>query len=243
MKLDLALVMPVYNEEACVADVVREWREMLSGLDLRFRLLVLNDGSRDGTAQALSVFAKDPHIEVINKPNSGHGPTVLLGYHRAVELAEWVFQCDSDDEMKAHYFPLLWEKRAHYDALFATRTGRTQHFDRRLISAFSRFTVRALFGPGIEDVNVPYRLIRADLLREIIAQIPDDTFAPNVIISGALARAHRPIYNHPVPHEGRKTGQVSITNWKLWRAAARSFARTITCRPTLGKTVNQESAR
>lgn len=231
--LELALVMPVYNEEECIADVVRSWRDALAAERINFRILVLNDGSRDGTAGALQVFADDPHVTVIDKPNSGHGPTILMGYRMAVDLADWVFQCDSDDEMKPDHFGDLWRAREDYDALFGARAGRHQGAVRKLISVVSRLTVRALFGSGVQDVNTPYRLIRAPILRHIVAQIPDDTFAPNVIISGTLARAHARICNLPVPHEQRATGSVSIVRWKLWKAAARSFWQTLRCRPRL----------
>jgi len=233
MSLELALVMPVYNEQACIAGVVRSWREMLDGMGIRYRMLVLDDGSTDGTGAVLDAFAAEDGVEVIHKPNSGHGPTILRGYRRAVCLADWVFQCDSDDEMKPEAFPALWAMREQYDALFGVRAGRKQGAARRLISACSRLTVRMLFGRGVEDVNTPYRLIRSRALAKIIERVPDDTFAPNVIVSGALCRAGAKIYNHPVPHECRSTGNVSIVKWKLWRAALTSFWQTLRCRPRI----------
>ncbi|MEJ7616264.1 MAG: glycosyltransferase family 2 protein [Pyrinomonadaceae bacterium] len=233
MTLDLAVVMPVYNEQECIAGVVEAWLTVLSELGIEYLIIVLNDGSQDETRKALSKFAEDRRVSVVNKTNSGHGPTVLLGYRQAVEMARWVFQCDSDDEMRPEHFPQLWEKRERYDALFGFRQGRQQNVGRRLISAFSRITVRLLFGNGVRDVNVPYRLMRADILRQIVVQIPDDTFAPNIIISGTMAGAGLRINNQLVPHEGRKTGTVSIMKWKLWRAAGKSLWQTIKCRPAI----------
>ena len=228
--LDVALVMPVCNEEACIADVVHSWHRLLSSLNVEFQMIVLNDGSRDGTREALSAFANEQRIRVVNKPNSGHGPTILMGYREAVDLAEWVFQCDSDDEMKADHFPELWRVRDRYDAVFGFRQGRHQNVARKVISACSRLTVHLLFGMAVTDVNTPYRLMRARSIREIIAALPDDSFAPNVIISGALASSGARICNCPVPHEGRRTGSVSIVKWKLWKAALKSFRQTLQCR-------------
>lgn len=233
MAHELVLVMPVYNEEECIADVVRSWRDQFARLGIDAHMLVLNDGSRDATAQALAVFDEDEVVEVIHKTNSGHGPTILVGYHRAVKLGEWVFQCDSDDEMKPDHFAALWERRGDYDALFGMRAGRDQNTGRRFISACSRLVVGVLFGQGVADVNTPYRLMRARLLERVIVQIPTDTFAPNVIISGAFARAGLRIYNHPVPHEHRRTGTVSIVKWKLWKSVLRAFWQTLWCRPSL----------
>ncbi len=230
---ELAVVMPVYNEEACIAEVVAKWLALLSSEGIDFRVFVLNDGSTDGTAQRLATLSDEPRLEVITKPNSGHGPTILQGYRRATAAAAWVFQCDSDDEMSPVHFPHLWRARHDYDALFGTRTGRIQSRGRRFISAVSRLTVRLVFGTGVDDVNTPYRLIRSPLLAEIIEQIPANTFAPNVIISGTLARHSARIHNRPVHHEHRRTGAVSIVKWKLWKSVARAFWQTLTCRPRL----------
>jgi len=229
----LALVMPVYNEEGCIGEVIRSWRDELSRLGIAFQMIVLNDGSNDATAERLEAFRDDDRIEIVNKPNSGHGPTILQGYRLAVKRAPWVFQTDSDNEMKPERFGELWERREEYDALFGRRQNRAQTFDRRFISAVSAWTVRVFFGSGVRDVNTPYRLMRSPLLARIIEQIPDDALTPNILISGALARAGLRILNHPVPHEGRKTGKASIVKWGLWKFAFRAFWQCLRCRPRL----------
>ena len=232
-RYQLALVMPVYNEEACIAQVVTDWRAELDGLGIDYLMILLNDGSKDQSAEVLARFAEEPRIRVIGKANSGHGPTILMGYGLAIDLADWVFQTDSDNEMSPAHFAQLWQRRDAFDVLFGIRQQRLQGPDRRLISMASRWTVRLLFGKGLADVNTPYRLMRAPLLAEIVAQIPSDTFAPNVIISGTLAAAGRRICNVAVPHENRKTGRASLANLRLWKAACKSFIQTLRCRPKL----------
>lgn len=227
--LDLAVVIPVYNEEACIAQVVESWRAVLDGLGIEYRITVYNDGSKDGTAAVLERFADQQRVQVVNKANSGHGPTILGGYREAAKLADWTFQCDSDDEMPAEAFVELWRQREEYDALFGVRRGIQQNIQRKLISMGSRAVVRLLFGSGVADVNTPYRLLRSPLLARIVEQLPDDTFAPNVIISGVLARNRRRILNIPVDHRHRRTGKVSITNWGLYRGVLRSFWQTVRC--------------
>lgn len=221
--LDIALVMPVYNEEACIVEVVNSWRSMLTYLSVQFRIIVLNDGSNDGTAERLQVFAQDKNIEVVNKKNMGHGPTILMGYRKALQIACWVFQCDSDDEIKADSFPKFWKRRNDFDALVGNRADRKQNTGRKFISICSRISVSLLFGRKITDVNIPFRLIRSEILEMIIDKIPDNTFAPNVLISGALSKAELRIFESPVYHSPRKTGKVSIVKWKLWKSAFKSF--------------------
>jgi len=224
---DLIVIMPVYNEEACVQAVFESWDKMLRALEIRHTIHVYNDGSTDATARALECFANNATVQVINKSNSGHGPTILHGYKMSVSQAKWVFQCDSDDEICPDSFPQLWNKRNDYDALFGYRVNRVQSKGRALISAVSRWVVRVLCGGQVKDVNTPFRLMKADLLATFIHRLPDDTFAPNVIITGELNRRTKKILNVPVPHNQRRTGQVSIVRWKLWKMAFLSLMQTI----------------
>jgi len=224
---ELILVMPVYNEADCISDVVSKWRDAFSGLGIEAELLVLNDGSKDDTAQQLERFADDKRVRVVNKANSGHGPTILEGYKQAVKRADWVFQVDSDDEMAPDSFAQFWKRREKYDAVFGIRWQREQDATRKILSAGSRVVVRLLFGRGVQDVNVPYRLMRSQTLAPIVAAIPADTFAPNLLISGVLGRNRRRVANIPVPHEHRKTGTVSLDPRKLGRIAARSGRETV----------------
>ena len=123
-KLDLAVVMPVFNEEACIQPVLEAWLHELAELNISFRLLVLNDGSRDGTAPILDGMAS-PQLQVIHKANSGHGPTILHGYHAAVDLADWVFQVDSDDELRPSDFRRFWASRDGHDLVIGHRVERS----------------------------------------------------------------------------------------------------------------------
>src|SRR5438067_1838594 len=112
---DVIVVMPVYNEADCIVSVVRSWLSVLEKERLNFQLLVLNDGSTDATGGVLAQFSTDSRVQVINKHNSGHGPTILMGYRWAGERASWVFQVDSDDEIAAEEFVVLWRRRHEQD--------------------------------------------------------------------------------------------------------------------------------
>jgi len=222
--------MPIYNEHECIEQVLQSWHDTLAALQINFRILALNDGSTDDTAKVLQNFADNQRIIAINKKNSGHGPTILKGYRQAVKDAKWVFQCDSDNEMGPEHFKKLWNERQDYDAVFGIRSGRSQNLGRKTISFTSRLAIKYLFASGVTDVNTPYRLIRSIILKKIIVNIPDNTFAPNIIISGIIAKQGHRILNLPVPHQNRQTGTVSITNLKLWRSAGVALWQTIIAR-------------
>src|SRR5437868_4422665 len=94
----LAIVMPAYNEEACIEGVVSAWLSVLDTVP--GTLFVVNDGSRDGTGKVLDRLAEShASLRVIHQKNAGHGAAVLRGYAEAIALGpEWIFQTDSDDQ-------------------------------------------------------------------------------------------------------------------------------------------------
>jgi dolichol-phosphate mannosyltransferase len=223
---ELSIVMPVYNEEAVIAEVVTAWILELERLGIDYEFLVYDDGSGDETGRILERLAwQQRGLMVTRKANSGHGPTILRGYREAI--GEWVFQVDSDDEMGPEHFADLWKQRDDYDLLIGRRQHRNSPLARRFITAMSRAAVWTVFGSAVTDVNAPYRLIRRSSLVAILSMIPDDTFAPNVIISGLAARSGLRVREVLVPHRGRRTGTGSIARWRLWQAAVRAFGQTV----------------
>jgi dolichol-phosphate mannosyltransferase len=222
----LTVIVPVYQEEGAIAGVLADWSATLRSLAIDYRLRVYDDGSRDGTAAILDAHARaDDRVEVVHQENRGHGPTILRGYREAESA--WVFQVDGDGEMPAAAFASLWEHRDAYDLLVGDRRDRQSSPVRRLVSASSRLMVRLAFGRGPRDVNAPYRLWRGDALRPLLAHIPGDAFAPNVLLSGLAARAGLRIFETPVPHHGRRTGRGSLDLRRLTSGVLRSARETL----------------
>jgi glycosyltransferase involved in cell wall biosynthesis len=222
----LTVVMPVYNEEAAVSGVVRAWAAELDRLGIDYELRVYDDGSRDRTADVLLELSNQlPRLLVTRHSNRGHGPTILRGYREA--RGEWVFQTDSDGEMEPDSFGRLWAERERHDFLFGIRAGRVWTAPRWLMTRVSRLAVRMLFGSGVADVNTPYRLMRRARLAELVSDLPDDLFAPNVILSGLAVRNGLRIWQTPVPHQGRRHGGGSLVSVrKLIKPASRSLRQT-----------------
>ena len=217
--------MPVYNEAEAVGAVVRSWTDELDRLKIGYEFLVYDDGSRDGTAEALNKVASDrPRLVVKRHANIGHGPTISRGYREA--KGEWVFQIDSDDEMAPASFEQLWARRAEYDLLLGCRKDRAARLGRRIISAGSRAIVGLLFGRGLRDVNTPYRLIRRSALMTMMPRIPSQAFAPNVIMAGLAVRDGLRVHQIWVPHQPRRVGKGSIAGWRQWKTALRCAIET-----------------
>lgn len=226
----LAIIMPVYNEEEAITGVLEKWVMALDQLNIDYTVNPYNDGSKDSSLDKIRKSASKFPGRVVphDKKNSGHGPTILLGYREACDAEyDWIFQIDSDDEMGPEQFGELWSHRNEYDFLTGFRDGRKQPLPRRIISFVSRLSVRIFYGKSIWDVNTPYRLMRRMAFENIYRAIPPDTFAPNVILSGMAARKKMRSSETPIPQHDRRTGEVSIKKWKLLKAAMKSFCQTV----------------
>lgn len=230
---ELAVIIPVYNEQDIIGKVLDDWSRELDRLGIDFRIHAYNDGSKDGTAGVLSRYSS-MHGRVIahDKPNTGHGPTILLGYCENSD-SEWLFQIDSDDEMGPESFEELWRRRGEFDFLCGSRKGHDQPLTRKAVSSVSRLVVRSIYGRGVYDVNVPYRLMRSSVFSGWFGRVPSDTFAPNVILTGMACLKKIRMFEVPVKHKTRSTGEVSLKRMKLLKSAGKSFFQTVAFRSRL----------
>ncbi|HEX4141863.1 MAG TPA: glycosyltransferase family 2 protein [Candidatus Methylacidiphilales bacterium] len=211
---ELAVVMPVYNEEANIASVAGEWTAALDRLGIGYVLLAINDGSRDGTAAALRQLAEaNPgRVEPVDKPNAGHGRACRTGYELAVARgAAWTLQIDSDGQCDPGYFAEFWQSRAEADAVFGLRKTRDDGFLRVLISGVCSVATSALTGLELKDPNVPYRLIRTEALQRALTRIPADFDMQNVALTLALKRDRALRWRYiPIHFRDRQGGTNSI---------------------------------
>lgn len=224
---ELVVVIPVYNESGSIQNVLKKWSKMLDDIGIHYEIHAYNDGSKDDSLQKIKMIAaENPRVIAHDKTNSGHGPTILLGYKEQKE-AEWIFQIDSDDELIPDDFLQLWKKRNEYDFLIGIRHNRSSSYVRRIVSLISRIVVRLFYGSRVWDVNCPYRLMRSEKFRDIFISIPENTFAPNLIVTGMASRKKMRVYQANISHQPRQSGEVSIRKFRLLKAAIKSFLQTI----------------
>lgn len=217
----LTLIMPVYNEAGCIEQVVRAWIpffEKIPGL-----MVVVNDGSKDSTGQILKGLSDEfSHLKVITQSNAGHGAAVLRGYREAVALnSDFTFQTDSDDQFRPDDFWKLWERRDQSNFITGYRQAREDALHRKVITKVVIFLNSLLFGVFLKDANVPYRLIRTNYLRDLLFLLPNDVFAPNIFLTVLAKKSGSRLFEIPISHEDRKTGEVSIIKWNLLKACFR----------------------
>ncbi len=208
----LYVVIPAYNEQDNIEDVVNEWYEVLKLAGKDSRLVIVDDGSRDNTYDILQELAKShPQLTAITKPNSGHGATILYAYNYAVQAgADFVFQTDSDGQTRPAEFTEFWQQRNEYDMLIGHRNKRQDGWSRIFVTKVLKLVVKICFGTTITDANTPFRLMKASVLREALPLVPKDFNLSNVILSVIFAKQQRRIRYMPITFRPRQGGVNSI---------------------------------
>jgi dolichol-phosphate mannosyltransferase len=240
--LSCVLVMPAYNEQECISPVVQAWyKEFQTLFGSSFRMIVVNDGSRDRTGDILDGLSRSlSGLTVIHQKNGGHGVALLTGYRAAAEIVEasFVFHVDSDDQFRTEDFRKLWDQRQKSKFILGWRAARHDALHRLVITRILRMAIFAVFGVWLKDSNVPFRLIESRYLAALLKVMPDGVFAPNIFLAILAAKDGQDLMHIPVHHEDRKTGTVSIVRWKLIKVCFRSLQELFQFRIRLKGKVN-----
>jgi glycosyltransferase involved in cell wall biosynthesis len=215
----LYIVMPAYNEEANIEDVVKDWYPVVEKLGGESRLVIFNDGSKDHTYEKLMELAETrPQLIPVNKENEGHGPTLQYAYHYAIDAgADYIFQTDSDGQTIPGEFWQLWDKREQAGLICGQRKGRQDGFSRIVVTKVLKLVVRLLFHVNVLDANVPFRLMKAAELKEILPLIPDHYNLTNVIVSVIYCRMKKNVDFTPITFRPRQGGVNSINLKKIFK--------------------------
>lgn len=217
---ELALVIPVYNEQGTIRVVVDEWHAALNAAKVDFNIIVVNDGSTDGTMGELNEMERVvANLKVIHKENSGHGQSCVVGYKTAIDAGfTWIMQIDSDGQCDSKYFPDFWRAREEDAAVMGNRVDRDDGLDRTLISKILSLTIFCFSSIYINDANVPYRLMHRVALSNAVNRIPESFYLSNVLLSLIYKKRYR-IKWLPIGFRERLTGKPKANHSRMVQLA------------------------
>ncbi|MDP4291378.1 MAG: glycosyltransferase family 2 protein [Bacteroidota bacterium] len=222
----LYIVMPAYNEEANIEEIVRQWHPVVEKVSSDSRLVIFNDGSKDSTWKKMMQL-KDQYAQFIpvTKPNSGHGATCIFAYNYAInENAEYIFQTDSDGQTNPEEFWQFWDKRDEYNFIIGARKKRKDGFGRIVVSKVLKLMILLIFGERVNDCNTPFRLMNAQKLRPILDIIPERFFLSNVAISMLVVKRKESYLWLPISFKPRQGGTNSINFKRIIKIGYKAIA-------------------
>lgn len=163
--MKVSVLIPAFNEEAAVGDTVRRVLACLGVSGHEHEVIVIDDGSTDGTAAA----AAAPGVRVLGHPqNAGYGRSLKTGLQQAT--GEWVVILDADGTYPVEEIPRLLDETGRHDMVVGSRTG--PHFRGSFAKSAGRRALQAMVhfvtGVKVPDVNSGFRAFRReDALRNL----------------------------------------------------------------------------
>ena len=225
MSEKLYIVIPAYNEEDNIKNVAEEWYPIVEKYGTESQLVIINDGSKDNTLSLLKELEVDmPLLTVLDKTNSGHGATLLYGYHYALEQgADYIFQTDSDGQTLPEEFAVFWENREKFDAVIGYRNHREDGASRVFVTKVLKLVLRMIFGVKVTDANTPFRLMTRDVLSRYIGEVPHNFNLTNVLLTVFFIKVVEKVHFIPITFRPRQGGVNSINFKRIIKIGIQAF--------------------
>lgn len=221
----LYVVMPAYNEEENIEQVVTDWMKVLKYGSKESRLVIADSGSKDKTHSILLKLKKKySQLETLEKTNQYHGPKVIALYKYAIDKgADYIFQTDSDGQTDPTEFGDFWRNRDKYDGIIGVRRDRGDGKSRAFVEKVVCFLLKLFFGVKVPDANAPFRLMRSEMVKKYIDRLPDDYDIPNIIMTAYFAKNNENILFKDVTFAPRVAGENSINLKKIFKVGVKAL--------------------
>ncbi len=209
----LSVIVPVYNERATVAEIIRRMRRV--GLPLELEIVVVDDGSTDGSDQVLAAL-QDSTVKFIKQPvNRGKGAAIRAGLKAA--RGDLVLIQDADLEYDPDEWPRLLEPilKGKADVVYGSRfTGERKNMMplHWIGNRFLSVTTNILYATTLSDMETCYKLFRRRVLDGITLRANRFDFEPEV--TAKVLRAGYRIYEVPISYAGREVTEGKKITWR-----------------------------
>lgn len=207
----LSVIVPVYNERNTILEILRR----IDAVDLDQQVVIVDDGSTDGTRDILAGLSDRSYLIIYHTRNQGKGMAIKTGLHHAT--GDLAIVQDADLEYDPQDYPRLAAPliKGECDVAYGSR----RNFSRRRLRLRTRYYIAGvlltwatnlLYGTRLTDVMTCYKMFRTDLLKSLPLDCTGFEFETEV--TARLARrgiriCEVPISYHPrSPKEGKKIG-------------------------------------
>lgn len=211
----LAVVLPAYNEAEGLPGFLAEISEAVAPVALSVTVVVVDDRSTDGTADAVGALAVGNTIKIVtNDVNRGHGPTALRAYRAGLATgADVVLHVDGDGQFIATEISELLKRLSGHDGVRGVRRFRGDPWFRRALTRAVYLVTFLLARRRVPDVNSPLRAYRREALEQLLKAVPSDSVIPHVHFSINERRCGLSVATVGVRSIPRRGGDPSGTMW------------------------------
>ena len=208
----LSVVMPVYNERATIEEIVQR----VLAVPLRVELIVVDDGSTDGTREVLQALEKERPIKLVLQPaNAGKGAALRRGFQEVT--GDLVVIQDADLEYSPEEFPQLIELicQGRADVVYGSRflgRHRVFMFTHYAGNRFLTLVTNVLYNTMLTDMETCYKVMRTEVLRSMTLDANGFGIEPE--LTAKIFKRHYRVYEVPITYDGRGYEEGKKITWR-----------------------------
>jgi glycosyltransferase involved in cell wall biosynthesis len=207
----LSVIIPAYNEKTTILEVIDRVRRVSLDLDV----IVVDDGSTDGTRERLA-RTRWPDVRVINhETNGGKGSAIRTGVQHAI--GDYVIIQDADLEYDPSEYQILLEPilAGRADVVYGSRfRGKLKRMSpvQRVGNRFLTIVTNVLYGVSLSDMETCYKVIPTAVIRKLDLKSRGFEFEPE--ITAKLLRRGLKIVEVPITYVARDASEGKKIDWR-----------------------------
>jgi glycosyltransferase involved in cell wall biosynthesis len=208
----LSVVMPVYNERDTIEEIIRR----VLSVPIRTELIVVDDGSTDGTRDVLKSLEPELPIKLILQPaNAGKGAALRRGFREVT--GDLVVIQDADLEYSPEEYPDLIELicQGRADVVYGSRflgRHRVFMFTHYAGNRFLTLVTNILYNTMLTDMETCYKVMRTEVLRSMT--LDSDGFGIEPELTAKIFKRHYRVYEVPITYDGRGYEEGKKITWR-----------------------------
>jgi len=211
--MKISIIIPVYNESKTIHKIL----ERVEALDLDKEIIIVNDSSTDGTAEALKKYERSPYRIAHHAVNQGKGAALRTGFQLAT--GDVVVVQDADLEYHPREIPKLLQPiiEGEADVVFGSRfigggPHRVHYFWHYVGNTMLTLMSNMFTNLNLTDMETCYKMFRRDVLQQI--RIEENRFGFEPEITAKIAKLGCRIYEVPIAYYGRSYAEGKKITWR-----------------------------
>jgi glycosyltransferase involved in cell wall biosynthesis len=222
--MKITVLIPVYNEVRTIEEIVRR----VKATELITEILIVDDGSTDGTREILTELQKHPMVRVIlHEKNLGKGAAVRTGIQHAA--CDFVLIQDADLEYDPRDYTLLLEPLLEgrapviYGSRFLGGPRAAMSLSHTLGNQFLTIVTNVLFGTSLSDMETCYKCFRRDVISGMTLRSRGFEIEPE--LTAKILKRGYTIFEAPISYNGRTFHEGKKIGWQDGFAAVRTLVK------------------
>lgn len=210
----LSIIIPIFNEKDTILELLNRIKRV--GLKKEYEVLMIDDGSTDGTRDILNKIKNEKNYKVIFKEkNSGKGESLKLGFKKAI--GEYIIVQDADLEYNPKDYILLLEEISKHKktVVYGSRfmgsykdMSSLHYFGNQLLTQITNI----LYGVKLTDMETCYKLFPRELIQRLKLRASRFEFEPEV--TAKIIKKGYKIIEVPISYAGRSHSEGKKITWK-----------------------------